>query len=91
LPSSKSLQKLTKSNQPIVLPIYDGKKGHPVVLSNDFCKKLTSLNPTHKQSRLDVQIGLIPKNQVFLEVVDDASVTKNLNNPMEWEYFLKNS
>jgi len=57
-----------------LIPTFKGRRGHPVLLSNQFCKKCLLLNP--KNSRLDAML----REALVLEVeVDDSGIRHNVN------------
>ncbi len=70
-----------------IIPEYNGRGGHPVLLSSRFCELLAGLDPSDERSRLDVQMAA---NKNTLRVpVGDPHVVKNINTPDEWESYRK--
>lgn len=69
----------------VIIPEYEGKKGHPVLISEEFKEYLLTCNV---DSRLDFEIH---KQQDMKKAkiisVKDINVTRNLNTPEEWEEF----
>lgn len=59
-----------------IIPTNRGQTGHPVYLSKEFCRKLSKLNPSAIDARLDRQ--LLSAATIEIEV-DDKGITKNVN------------
>ena len=68
-----------------VSPTYQGRGGHPVLLSAVLAANLRTLNPDHSDSRLDHQLKAARARR--LEVAD-PQVVLNLNTPESWQAFL---
>lgn len=85
-PSTLSLLLSHRNN--VIIPTFEHKKGHPVILSTKFWNLLLAINPHSKQARLDTQIKLLPINQISQIEVNDALVIKNINCPNEWKDYL---
>lgn len=63
----------------VVVPTFGGRGGHPVRLSQGFCRELLGLDPGHPSARLDERIrGLAPGRGIRQEVAD-ARVLGNFN------------
>ena len=76
---------LISADANVSIPEYKGRKGHPVLLSEEFKKYLLTCET---DSRLDFEI----KKQQDLQKakiisVKDIKITYNLNTPEEWEEF----
>ena len=81
----KALSRNPLETKKVCVPSYNGKGGHPVLLMRQFWSTLTSLSPYLPDSRLDRQIGLLPKEEVCYVKVDDPSVIRNVNTPKEFD------
>lgn len=60
------------------VPVYEGRGGHPVLLSAAFVARLVAADP---MSRLDVELS---QSRVARIPVDDPLVRLNLNAPEDW-------
>jgi molybdenum cofactor cytidylyltransferase len=77
---------LTHAN--VCIPEYEGKKGHPVLISEDFKQYLLTCKTN---SRLDFEINKQKDMQKAKIIsVKDKNITRNLNTPEEWEEFKVN-
>ncbi len=79
---------LSSSNANVSIPAFQGKKGHPVIISEKFKEYLLTCKT---DSRLDFEINKqkdIDKARIIS--VKDINVTRNLNTPEEWEDFKVN-
>ncbi len=64
-----------------VVPVFNGKGGHPVYLTRAFCVKVAESDP--QKDRLDI---LLHRAGDILHLpVDDEAILKNINTPDEWE------
>ena len=72
----------------VSIPEFKGKKGHPVLLSDEFKQHLLKCSP---DSRLDFEINKQKdKQKAKIISVKDKNITRNLNTPEEWEEFKVN-
>lgn len=79
-------QLMSFSNQhSAVVPCYQGRGGHPVVLSRLLLNKICNINPLDEMARLDC---ILKENSLRCEVQDD-SILLNLNTRTEWDKYLK--
>lgn len=62
-----------------LVPMVDGRGGHPVWISKNFAKSLALLDPVDPESRLDLQIHRLPVDQVAHVEVDDPAILANFN------------
>lgn len=62
-----------------VIPRYQSKGGHPVLLSQAFLGRLAEVSPASSEARLDLQIQAFPKDRVGSVPVDDEGVCLNMN------------
>ena len=78
---------LLKDKKEVVVPEYQGKKGHPVLLNINFIEYLLSLDET--SSRLDEEIKKLEgKKKVGIISVQDRKITLNLNTIEAWKKYL---
>ncbi len=69
----------------VLIPQYQGKKGHPVLLSEEFKNYLLSCD---LNTRLDHEIHKkINQGKARIISVNDNNITLNINTPEEWEAF----
>ncbi|MBY9000131.1 MAG: nucleotidyltransferase family protein [Candidatus Heimdallarchaeota archaeon] len=72
---------LKKSSSRVSIPEFQGKKGHPVLLSEEFKNYLLTCK---SDSRLDFEIR---KQKAIVVAVDDENITRNINTLEEWYEF----
>lgn len=65
-----------------IIPKHEGRRGHPLYLSQAFCKKLSDLDPADPASRLDALLDKLADK--ILLPVSDPCVVSNVNTPEEW-------
>ncbi|MHA2309424.1 MAG: nucleotidyltransferase family protein [Candidatus Heimdallarchaeaceae archaeon] len=82
------LKSLNSSNANVSIPAFQGKKGHPVIISEDFKEYLLTCKI---DSRLDFEINK-QKDMEKAKIISvkDKNITRNLNTPEEWEEFKVN-
>lgn len=85
------LQNIIEVQNHIVLPNFEGKNGHPIKLAPDFWKPLLLLDPTHENSRLDLEIKKTPPSKITTISTTDSSILKNLNTPNDWAAYLNST
>lgn len=68
------------------LPVYGGRRGHPVLLSARFCLRVGSMDAP--DARLDRALAEATRREV---PVDDPAVLLNLNTPDEWNAWVASS
>ncbi len=79
------VQGLISTDVNVVIPEYEGKKGHPVLLSEEFKQYLLTCK---KDARLDFEINKQKELQKAKIIsVKDIKITYNLNTLEEWEEF----
>ncbi len=71
-------------------PFYNGRGGHPVLLSQKFANHIAFLPLTASDARLDRQIQMIKASQLSKVVVSDPLIHFNLNTRGAMEKFLNN-
>jgi len=80
--------KIIELKNTVVIPSFRNKKGHPVKLSYSFWKKLIKVDLQSEDARLDYQLKKLPEKSISYVLVNDASITKNLNTKKDWISFL---
>ena len=81
--------KIITTENEIVIPIYKNKKGHPIKITSAFSKRLSAINISDKNARLDFQIKEISPDNICIVEVNDSSIVKNINTKKDWISFLK--
>lgn len=64
----------------VARPTFDGRRGHPVALSQAFAQSLLDIDPAAPDARLDHQIARLPHCVVDVPV-RDQNILVNLNDP----------
>jgi CTP:molybdopterin cytidylyltransferase MocA len=82
-----SLTTLLSNGLMASMPTYEGRGGHPVLLSAPLIEKLSQIAPDIPEARLDVQLRSLPKNAVARVNTDDRRVRMNLNTPEDWRAY----
>jgi CTP:molybdopterin cytidylyltransferase MocA len=72
-------QAFSSSSVDVAMPVYDGRGGHPVLLSGDLVASLQGLPVDGPHSRLDRQIHALPHERIARVEVKDPRVLDNLN------------
>ncbi len=85
--NNQEQRKLLFTENQIVIPSFQNKKGHPVKLSSTFWKPLLELNPKDESARLDLQIKKRNASEISIVEISDASCILNLNTPKDWQAF----
>ena len=81
----KMLDTSYSSNVNVVVPSFEGKKGHPVLLLSDFKNHILTCS---SDSRLDFEIRKQEKQQkVKIISVKDSTILLNLNTIEDWNAF----
>ena len=83
--------KIIKTENEVVIPIYKNKNGHPIKITSAFSKRLSTINISDKNARLDFQIKKIDPVNISIVEVNDSSIVKNINTKEDWISFLKES
>ncbi|AOW11097.1 nucleotidyltransferase family protein [Flavobacterium gilvum] len=87
--NTNELQKIIDTQNEIVLPNFEGKNGHPIKLQSEFWNTLLFLNPTDKNSRLDLEIKKVYPSKITTISVSDSCIVTNLNTPDLWASYLQ--
>ncbi|HSD07076.1 nucleotidyltransferase family protein [Flavobacterium sp.] len=87
--NTAELHKIIETQNQIVLPNFEGKNGHPIKLHPDFWNQLLLLDPTNKNTRLDLEIKKMNPSAVTTIPVSDSCIIKNLNTQENWIEYLK--
>lgn len=72
------------ADEDAVVPTFEGRGGHPVLLSEPFIQRLLAVDPASPAARLDHQLRLAKTIRV---PVSDPRVVLNLNTPEAWAAF----
>jgi len=83
------LHKIMESQNEIVLPNFQGKNGHPILVSPLFWESLLALDAIGENARLDFQIKKSNPKKWTTIAVDDSCIVQNLNTPKDWLDFVK--
>jgi CTP:molybdopterin cytidylyltransferase MocA len=83
---STSLKKLRQTwlqhgHLEALIPSYNERKGHPVILSADLQRKLLNLSQDNPEARLDFALKALPENKKRILPLEDPYITFNLNTP----------
>lgn len=87
--NSDDLQYIINENNTIVIPQFNNKNGHPVLLRPDFWNKLLSVNLHAHEARLDIQIKASNNLNISYISISDNSVSQNINTYDDWEKFMQ--
>lgn len=69
----------------VVVPRYQDKGGHPILLGSAFVQKMCGLDA--RTARLDEQVRLLPQAEYRALSVEDPNITLNLNTPEAFKSF----
>ncbi len=86
-----SLRSFIDINKPIVIPVCEDKKGHPVKLKPEFWTTLLSIDLSSKKARLDIQIKQYNTSSIAYHKVTDNSVYHNINTKEDWNNYVKDT
>jgi len=67
-----------------LVPQFQNKGGHPVLLSRSFTGRLAQISPNAGEARLDFQIRVLPRDKVAYLPVSDERVCLNMNGPEDF-------
>jgi CTP:molybdopterin cytidylyltransferase MocA len=93
-PDCRVFQKMAEAfinTQDAIVPRFQNKGGHPVLLSQSFADRLSRINPISKEARLDYQIRDLPPDKVTYLPVPDERVCLNLNGPEDFLQYCEKS
>jgi molybdenum cofactor cytidylyltransferase len=76
---------LHTAKNPITVPVYHGKKGHPVIYSAETITKILSMEPTHTGKDLFEYF----KDRVSLINVEDPAVLIDIDTAEDYEKYIK--
>lgn len=86
--NKKEQEKLNTQQNLIVIPKYQGKKGHPIKTTPKFWQSLLSTNLSDPNARLDFQIKKKNPSEISFIKVSDGLCIQNLNTPKDWQMFI---
>lgn len=72
----------------VTMPQYEGRGGHPVLLSAAFLDQLMAESLDSADARLDRQIQKLEPELIQRVKVDDPLIRMNINTPERWQHFL---
>lgn len=64
-----------------LIPAYKDQRGHPVILSADFQRRLLNLSQSDANARLDFALRNLPDNKKRILNLEDPFISLNLNTP----------
>lgn len=64
-----------------LVPAYQDRKGHPVILSIPLQREILNLSVDNPEARLDFILKALPENKKRIFSVEDPFVSLNLNTP----------
>ncbi|MCI0442778.1 nucleotidyltransferase family protein [bacterium] len=70
---------------PITVPVYQGRKGHPVVYSVETITKILSMEPTHTGKELFEHF----EGRITFTDVEDPAVLIDVDTPEDYERYIK--
>lgn len=88
LANKESLTAIITKKNTIIIPVCNGKNGHPVKLEPEFWSTLLSLNKSSENARLDTQIKQLHPSSISYLNVMDTSVYQNINTLNDWNNYL---
>lgn len=72
-----------------VVPTYQGKGGHPILLTQNFAKVLLQVPIQTPEARLDFQLRKLGPDHCYRLPVALPEILCNLNTPSDWQAFVK--
>lgn len=91
-PAKEVFEKLTLAfhdSIDAVIPEYQYKSGHPVLLSGDFLRRLAEIPGSSPDARLDLRIRSLPQERVSFVSVDDQNICLNMNSMENFQDFIQ--
>jgi CTP:molybdopterin cytidylyltransferase MocA len=91
-PAKEVFEKLTldfHDSIDAVIPQYQYKSGHPVLLGGDFLRRLAEIPGSSPDARLDLQIRSLPQERVSFVSVDDQNICLNMNSMEIFQDFIQ--
>ena len=84
-----SLRSFIDKKKPIVIPVCENQKGHPVKLKPEFWTTLLLVDLSSNKARLDIQIKEYNSSSITYHEVADTSVYQNINTLNKWNKYLE--
>jgi CTP:molybdopterin cytidylyltransferase MocA len=81
-PGKKVFEKLVEAfsqSMDAVIPRYQSRGGHPVILGSEFLSRLAEVPLPSPLARLDLQIQALPVERTAFVPVEDSSICLNMN------------
>lgn len=82
------LNKMMMAKNSVVIPNFEGKRGHPIKIDAEYWQYLRTINITDEDARLDFQLKKIDPVKISQVEVKDKFVIKNINTKAAWFNFL---
>lgn len=79
------LTKAQTQKDPITVPVYHGRKGHPVIYTAETITKILSMEPTHTGKELFEHF----EGRITLTDVEDPAVLIDIDTPEDYERHIK--
>lgn len=67
------------NNTRAIIPQFQQKGGHPILLSRELCATLSATRLDSDQARLDRQLKKLPPQQIVYLPTEDSSILTNIN------------
>ncbi len=81
----KKLVEAFNNSLEAVIPRYQSKGGHPVLLGGGFLSRLEEIPLSSPLARLDLQIQALPAEQTSFVPVEDKNIGLNMNSLDEFQ------
>jgi CTP:molybdopterin cytidylyltransferase MocA len=72
-----------------VIPQFQSKGGHPVLLGGDFLRRLSEVPLASPLARLDLQMQTLPVKRIAFVPVDDKNICLNINSMNEFQNYTR--
>jgi CTP:molybdopterin cytidylyltransferase MocA len=86
--NATDLNKMIMAKYALVIPNFEGKRGHPIKIDAEYWQYLRTINITDEDARLDFQLKKIDPVKISQVEVKDKFVIKNINTKTDWLDFL---
>ncbi len=81
---SELLETARREGNPVTVPVYEGKKGHPVVYNSETITKILSMEPSHTGKELFEYFD----GRISLVEVNDPGVLIDIDTPEDYETYI---
>ena len=79
--TNKVIETWLRNNKGIVIPVFDGRRGHPGLFETKYISEIEKLDPT-KGLRI---LSEIYKNDVFEVECNDSAILRDIDTPEEYQ------